>query len=106
MSKPYRRFELLLPLNFNDGKSVPAELLVETMLELENQFGAVSSETQIIQGHWRYQGETYKDKLTRVFVDVSDTPANRQFFVAFKERLKARFQQLDIWMATFPVEVL
>jgi hypothetical protein len=41
-----------------------------------------------------------------VFCDVSDTPENRQFFVEFKERLKARFQQLDIWMTTYPVEVI
>ena len=42
----------------------------------------------------------------RAFVDVPDVPENREFFVEFKERLKARFQQLDIWLTTYPIEVI
>ena len=42
----------------------------------------------------------------RVFVDVPDEPGARQFFAEYKERLKGRFQQLDIWMTTYAVEVL
>jgi hypothetical protein len=44
--------------------------------------------------------------LTRVFLDVADTDGNREFFRGLKERLKARFQQLDIWMITHLVEVI
>lgn len=65
-----------------------------------------SCETQIIQGQWRHLGELYRDELIRVFVDVPDTAENRQFFVDFKERLKERFQQLDIWMTTYPLDVI
>jgi len=39
-------------------------------------------------------------------VDVPDTAANRQFFIRFKETLKERFQQLDIWVTTFPIELI
>jgi hypothetical protein len=38
-------------------------------------------------------------------VDVTDSPEVRDFFRAYKEVLKARFQQLDIWMTSYPVEV-
>src|SRR5579884_3748599 len=106
MSSAYRRFEILLPLRFNDGQPVPAELIVETLLELEQRFGAVSSETQTIQGLWRHQGHSYRDDLTRLFVDVADSPENFAFFREFKERLKARFQQIDIWTTTYPIEVI
>jgi hypothetical protein len=41
-----------------------------------------------------------------VFVDVADELESRQFFVEFKEKLKARFQQLDIWLTTYLIEVL
>ena len=41
-----------------------------------------------------------------MFVDVPDAPESREYFVAAKERLKARFQQLDIWMTTYLIEVL
>jgi hypothetical protein len=106
MQKSFRRFELLLPTRFNSGEPVPGELFADTLLDLEERFGAVSSDTQMIEGRWRYQGETYRDELVRIFCDVSDTLENRQFFVEFKERLKVRFHQIDIWMTTYPLEVI
>jgi hypothetical protein len=106
MSKSFRRFEILLPLRFNDGQPVPNELIAETLLELEQRFGSVSSETQVIRGSWQHEGRAYRDDLVRVFVDVPDTSENRQFFLDFKERAKARFRQIDIWLTTYPIEVL
>jgi hypothetical protein len=100
------RYEILLPSQFNDGSPVPQERLAETLLELETKCGAVLCETRTIQGLWRQEGEIYRDSLIRLFVDVSDTSENRQFFVEFKRRLKERFQQLDIWLTTYPIEVI
>jgi len=85
---------------------VPDDVVVETLLELEHQFGAVSAETQTIRGFWRHEGESYRDDLIRVFVDVADDPGHRQFFLDFKKRLKAQFGQFDIWMTTYPIEFL
>jgi hypothetical protein len=85
---------------------VPDDLVAETLLEREQQFGAVSTETQTIRGLWRHEGETYRDDLVRIFVDVADEPEHRGFFLEFKERLKGRFQQIEIWMTTYPIEVL
>lgn len=73
---------------------------------MEREFGAVASETQVIEGRWSYHGQLYRDELVRVFCDVQDTPENLQFFVQFKERLKELFDQLDIWMTTYPLEVI
>jgi hypothetical protein len=73
---------------------------------LESQFGSVSSETQIIRGLWKNEGLSFRDELTRVFVDVPDLPENMEFFREFKERVKTRFAQIDIWMTTYPLEVL
>lgn len=106
MDNPFRRFEILLPLRFNDGTSVPDQLLADTLRELEQKFGAVSCESQPIRGQWTYQGQSYRDDLVRLFVDVPDLPEHRQFFIEFKERMKARFQQLDIWVTTHPLEIL
>lgn len=101
-----RRYEILLPSQFNDGRPVPEEITADTLLELERKFGAVSCETQLILGLWRREGELYRDSLARVFVDVADTIENREFFVQFKQRLKERFEQLDIWMTTYPIETV
>jgi len=49
MSSKWRRFEVLLPLQFNDGSDVPAELLAEAVLEIVDHFGAASYETQKVE---------------------------------------------------------
>jgi hypothetical protein len=45
--KNWRRYEILLPLRFNDGKPVPKALLAQAVQELEDRFGAVSCESHI-----------------------------------------------------------
>lgn len=106
MKRLLRRFEILLPKRFNDQQSIPEELIIETILELENEFGAVSAETQVTRGHWTHNGQPFRDDLIRIYADVPDTSENLEFFEKFKERLKSRFQQIDIWMATYLIEVL
>lgn len=106
MPKQYRRYELLLPTSFNDGTLVADELLGQTLLEIREQFGAVSSESHLIEGHWEHQGHVFRDRNIRVFVDVPDSLENRQFFIELKERLKERFQQLDIWLTSYPLDVI
>jgi hypothetical protein len=106
MNTSHRRYEVLIPLRFNDGTLVPDELIAETILEFRARFGAVSSETQVIRGQWEHQGEVYRDEHMRLFVDVLDLPENRDFFQQLKERLKERFKQLDIWMTSYSIEVL
>jgi hypothetical protein len=52
-------------------------------------------------------GETvYEDELIRLILDVDDTPENRDWFLRWKETLKGRFQQLEIWMVAISIEVL
>jgi hypothetical protein len=104
--KSWRRYEILLPRRFNDGRPVPKALLAETLLELENRFGAVSTETQIILGRWRSGGRTFRDDLMRVYVDVEATQEVDAFFATFKGRLKSRFDQLDIWLTSYSIDVL
>jgi hypothetical protein len=47
---------VLLPLQFNDGRDVPAEWLADAVLEVVERFGAASYETQRVDGHWRHAG--------------------------------------------------
>jgi len=81
-------------------------LIADMLIELRERFGAVSTETQTIHGQWQHQGQVFRDDLVRVFVDVLDEPRNREFFRQFKERLKSQFDQLDIWITTYPVDVV
>jgi hypothetical protein len=49
MSSKWRRFEVLLPLQFNDGRPIPSEWLAEAVLEVTDYFGAASYETQKVE---------------------------------------------------------
>ena len=105
MSSKWRRYEVLLPLQFNDGRDVPTEWLAEAVLEIVDHFGAASYETQKVEGHWRQGGVLYRDNLVRIVVDVPDSAQSRQWMKQFKNRCKTRFEQLELWMVSYRVEV-
>src|SRR3989442_15304796 len=56
MSTKWRRFEVMLPRQFNDGRDVPPEWISLAVLEIGDHFGSVSYETQIIEGRWQQAG--------------------------------------------------
>ena len=96
---------MLLPLQFNDGRDVPAERLADAVLEIVERFGAASYETQRIEGQWRQGAVTYRDNLVRLVVDVPDAPKNRRWMKAFKQRWKRELDQLELWMVSYLVTV-
>ncbi len=56
MSSSWRRYEVLLPVQFNDGRAVPSDWLAEAVNEIVDRFNAASFETQKVEGHWRQGG--------------------------------------------------
>lgn len=105
MSSNWRRFEVLLPLRFNDGRTVPRKLLGEAVKEIVDHFGAASYETRSVQGYWQHGSATYQDDLSRLIVDVADTAKNRRWMKQFKERWKARLEQLELWLVSYRIDV-
>ena len=105
MSSRWRRFEVLLPLQFNDGRDVPPEWLSDAVLEIVAQFGAASYETQRIEGHWRQSGILYRDNLVRLVIDVPDSKSNRRWMKAFKNRWMRKLEQLELWMVSYLVTI-
>jgi hypothetical protein len=101
-----RRYEILLPLQYNDGSQVPDEDLNQTREELVARFEGVSVLPGTIQGIWIHEGSRYEDSLVRVTVDVEDTPENRQFFVDWKPILLQRFRQIDLYITSFVIDVI
>lgn len=59
-----------------------------------------------MRGQWKYQGTVYSDQLIRVRVDVEDTAANQDAMRALKATLKARFEQLDIWITAHRIDII
>lgn len=105
MSNRWRRFEVLLPLQFNDGREIPPEWLAVAVLEIVDSFGAASYETQQVEGHWRHEDILYRDNLVRLVVDVPDIAANRDWMRDFKARWRTRLEQLELWLVSYCIEV-
>src|SRR5438477_12721685 len=102
---PKRRYEILLPLRHNDGRPVTSDKFGLTRQELLAQFGALSTDPQSLLGTWTFEGKQYEDELLRFVVDADDTQENREFFVSFKRVLLERFEQLEIYIISHPIDV-
>jgi hypothetical protein len=107
LSRPARtkRFEILLPLNYNDGRLIEPETFDQTAEELCDRFGGVTQDTVRITGTWKYGGTRYRDELLRMRVDTNDPTAD-VFFQTRKEIWKKRFEQIDIWITAHEIEVI
>ena len=101
-----RRYEILLPLRYNDGSTVEPEKLFETQEELVAAFGALTTSPEQFRGIWMQEGQRFEDEHFRIVVDIEATLENRAFLARFKERLKERFRQIDIWIVSYEIEVL
>src|SRR5438094_1276672 len=89
-TRPVRttRYEILLPLNYNNGADIEAEKFDRTAEELCERFGAVTQDTVRITGTWKYGGTRYRDILVRMRVDTTDSSA-----AAFLKRQKAIWKE-------------
>lgn len=95
-----------MPLKHNDGRPVSEKLFKQTWEDLVAQFGAASFQPGIIHGVWVHEGRRYEDELLKLVVDVEDTPRSRRFFAQFKRTLLRRFEQLEIYIISFLIDVL
>ena len=105
MSSRWRRFEVLLPLQFNDGTDVPAELPAEAVLQIVDYLGAASYETQKVEGHWTHAGVLVRDNLVKLVVDAPDLADNRRWMKQYKEHWRSRLDQIELWMISYAVDV-
>ena len=105
MSSRLRRFEILLPLQFNDGRDVPPEWLAEAVIEITERFGAASYETQNVEGHWRYQEVLYRDNLVKIIVDALDDEESREWMREYKSRWKQKLEQLELWLVSYLIDI-
>jgi hypothetical protein len=104
-----RRYEILLPAKYNDGRDVMQvcmDCFPQTLMAVTDQFGAFSYNPHSILGVWAAEGQRYHDELFRLTVDIEDTPDNRQFVTQLKAELRQRFEQLEIYVVSYPVEVV
>ena len=102
----FRRYEITLPTQYNDGRPIEPEKYLTTRREIAARFGALTFLPQPIHGEWTYQQVYYEETNLRIVADVEDTPENTEFFTQLKQGLKHRFQQLDIWIVSYEIRIV
>lgn len=104
-----RRYQILLPARFNDGREVMhvcMRCVPDTLAEVLGRFGALTYAPQAVQGTWTTDdGVRYDDELFTLTVDVPDTDEARAFVAHLKQDLLARFDQLEIYVTSQLIEV-
>lgn len=102
----WTRYEILLPLSYNDGRPIEPEKFDQTNLELTEKFSATTTDMIMAVGLWRYRGTVYEDLLLRLIIDVPASSPADDSFREYKEVLKTRFQQIDIWISSHEIQIL
>ena len=59
-----------------------------------------------VLGYWKYEGTSSEDRLQRVTIVAADTAENEVFMREYKETLKKRFEQIEIWMTVQRIDVI
>ena len=93
-----KKYEIYLPLKYNDGRKIEAEKIKQIREELIAVFGAltVSSQSAPYQGTWKYGGVDFIDDIIKVEIIAGGDKKTERFFRKFKARLKRLLQQIDI----------
>lgn len=76
-----RKYEIYLPLKYNDGKAIESERIVGVWDELANAFGGitVSPLSAPYQRRWKYGGVEYIDEIIKVEVVATNDRAAKKF---------------------------
>jgi len=97
---------MLLPLRYNDGTLIEREKFADTVRELARRFRGLTIVPEPVFGLWTHDGQLFLDASVRFEIAVEDTAEHRRFFEEYKETLKARFQQIDIWITGTSIDIL
>jgi len=100
-------YVIYLPLQYNDGREIETEKLLEVRAELLGRFRGITllQETNPLQGLWQHQDQHYSDEIITVTV-LDFARESQAFFTNYKEVLKQRFEQIDLLIYFYIVTVI
>lgn len=103
-----KKYEIYLPLKYNDGKEIEAEKIKLIREELIAAFGAlaVSSQSAPYQGRWKYGGVDFIGDIIKIEIIAGADRKTERFFRQFKNRLKTLLRQIDILITAQEIKTL
>lgn len=94
------RFELLLPLTDNEGNPFEPEIFFQVQQDLLERFSGYRCQPLAPHlGAWTEEETTYYDQLLMFTVDAPRSNESLDWFLEYKEHLKVRFRQMEIYLA-------
>jgi hypothetical protein len=102
-----QRYEVLLPIRYNDGRDVDPRQIYDSKEELMAKFGGMTADGIVRSGSWLdSEGTRYDDETIRLTVDIDDTDEALDAIRSYKSTLIDRFQQKEIYIVRWAIEVL
>ena len=102
-----RRYEVLLPIRYNDGRNVEPRRIYDSKEELMARFGGMTADGIVRTGSWTdADGIRYDDETIRLTVDIDNTDEAHAAIRACKSTLIDRFQQKEIYIVYWVIEVV
>ncbi len=83
---------------------MPNELILQTREEIVQRFGGASFDPGVVEGYWVHAARIYSDDLIRVRGSAEGTADDDQFIQDYKEILKLRFEQEEIYVTAYVIE--
>ncbi len=98
MAKAARRYDLYLPLTYNDGRSIPDEHFDTVERRLLARFGGVTSQRRDfpLRGVWLGETQLYHDQVIVMTALDFRRLGSMRFVVQLKRDLLRAFDQLEI----------
>ena len=103
-----KKYEIYLPLKYNDGQEIEPEKFKEIRQQLVAVFGAitVSSLSAPFEGTWRYGGVEFVDDIIRFEIITEEDLRSNLFFKRLKQQLKRTLRQFDILITVQHIETI
>lgn len=103
-----RKYEIYLPIKYNDGTDIEPEKFRQVKVELSALFGGltVSPMAAPFEGTWIHEGVEYRDMVIKLEIITSDDEKVEKFFRDFKHTLKEVFQQEEILITMQKIRTL
>jgi hypothetical protein len=107
MAKAARRYDLYLPLTYNNGRPIPDALFDEVERRLLERFGGVTSQQREfpLRGIWLGQTQLFFDQVIVMTTLDFRRHGSARFLAQLKKDLLRQFDQLEILLTETSLRV-
>ena len=102
------RYEIYIPLNYNDGTLVNSEKMLNTTNELMTKFSGLTTYPFSLKasGLWRENDKICYDEMMVYRLDVETKNDELDYFIEYKKKLKVEYKQIEIYLTRQKIEII